>query len=758
MSVTTTSPPDAIQAMSHERQHSLVHSRAAAANDDHDLVPGQASRSAELFAPEQPMLSGLIQRKARDDNGVAVGAESAVASASASGGSALPANIMRKFESSLGSDLSDVRVHTGAESQTAAHAVGAKAYTQGQDIHFGAGHYDPGSSGGEHLLAHEVAHTVQQRGGASAGTQFKLEVSAPGDHHEHEADRAADAMIAGRPAAVSGTCGLARKIQRDPITTKPAPNAEPAETAEDHDLKKPPADPTFGGADGSFGAMASGLDASLKGGAGALAMPTTGIAGSQANLDATVRHAQSSETYYTSHSTYMNSALKVVAHRDAGWGISMLANLRIAGSATSSFVTLANSSNTAWSDLVAVAKGMSIEVTNNKDLSPLAKLDGQSHAPTVGDQKINASEVGGSGNLLAGDHKKSGIVESPDTSGYKQAMKEYTDERNRVTVAERNIIGVVNKVKVDAITKKQNASKEELEKWTGYAKVVDTMAVGVTAAVGGAAFVDGEVLAKTVGDPGAKTLTVGQQDGKQKLGVTDGEHSEGIVQSGKPPEVGAAAEKGKSALTFLINLKIEAITKVINNYTDQIQSYSDVAEGQRIKADIGAYNDALGRLRDKAKHAELERELMEKKLAEWAQKIDKALIAKGKAPKGSTESGQAANLLAKIRNASVETQAAIDALGAGGATDGSASVLKLYGDLARGAKEKIEAEVGRRDPRARVFAIEGGRWNAAGTSLAGVKAGLERRMKQIDDLEKEFLGTFTKNAGPTGAGSPGTKF
>ena len=127
----------------------------------------------------------------------------------------LPGTIMRKFEASLGADLSSVRVHTGAESQSAASAVGAKAYTMGQDIHFGAGHYDPSSSAGEHLLAHEVAHTVQQAGGAPK-RQNKLEVSTPFDPAEHEADSAADAMVSGQSFQVGVGSGIQREGYADP--------------------------------------------------------------------------------------------------------------------------------------------------------------------------------------------------------------------------------------------------------------------------------------------------------------------------------------------------------------------------------------------------------------------------------------------------------------------------------------------------------------------------------------------------------------
>ncbi len=216
--------------MSLERDQSHDSTSTSQASTDHDdHAPGRTSRSALLRKPDHAVASGLLSRKARDANGVEEGADAAVASASSSSGSPLPETLMRKFESSLGADLSGVRVHTGAESAAANDAVGARAYTMGNDIHFGAGQFDPHSASGEHLIAHEVAHTVQQSGGASR-MQFKLEVSSPGDALELEADRAADAMVSGAPASV----GTARGVARDAVLRDFDPNKK----------KKPAKDPT----------------------------------------------------------------------------------------------------------------------------------------------------------------------------------------------------------------------------------------------------------------------------------------------------------------------------------------------------------------------------------------------------------------------------------------------------------------------------------------------------------------------------------
>jgi hypothetical protein len=148
---------------SHELDHDRDHDDARRTADS-ARAPGRGTRAQDLTGPTGPLPSGILMRK-HDGNGVEPGAADAVSRAASSSGRALPDHLRSKFEQSLGADLSGVRVHDGSASAASARAVGAKAYALGNDIHFGAGHYDPTSAAGEHLLAHEVAHTVQQRGG-----------------------------------------------------------------------------------------------------------------------------------------------------------------------------------------------------------------------------------------------------------------------------------------------------------------------------------------------------------------------------------------------------------------------------------------------------------------------------------------------------------------------------------------------------------------------------------------------------------------
>lgn len=70
--------------------------------------------------------------------------------------------LRRHFEARLGHDFGDVRLHASGEAAAASAALGARAFTQRRDIYFGRGQLDPGSRGGQRLLAHELVHVMQQ--------------------------------------------------------------------------------------------------------------------------------------------------------------------------------------------------------------------------------------------------------------------------------------------------------------------------------------------------------------------------------------------------------------------------------------------------------------------------------------------------------------------------------------------------------------------------------------------------------------------
>lgn len=91
-------------------------------------------------------------------------------------GTPLPKETRSFFESALGADFSDVRVHTGSNAVEMNRNIGAQAFTHGSDIYFNAGKFDPSSPSGKHLLAHELTHTVQQ-GGSTLRTKPAAQTS-----------------------------------------------------------------------------------------------------------------------------------------------------------------------------------------------------------------------------------------------------------------------------------------------------------------------------------------------------------------------------------------------------------------------------------------------------------------------------------------------------------------------------------------------------------------------------------------------------
>jgi hypothetical protein len=121
-------------------------------------------------------------------------------------GSPLSRDVRTKMEPRLGSDLSNVRVHTGSDSAQAATDLGARAFTVGSDVHFNAGEHAPGTKEGDRLLAHELTHVVQgqrsgiqrkaeDEGGSDEGAHGEHgghEVSQPNEPAEKEADHVAD--------------------------------------------------------------------------------------------------------------------------------------------------------------------------------------------------------------------------------------------------------------------------------------------------------------------------------------------------------------------------------------------------------------------------------------------------------------------------------------------------------------------------------------------------------------------------------------
>jgi Domain of unknown function (DUF4157) len=143
-------------------------------------------------------------------------------------GQPLDASMQARMSSRFGHDFSRVRVHADAVANASAVAVGARAYTVGHDVVFGPAAYAPATSAGERLLAHELAHTIQQHG-APSGASSLLRVDSAGSPAETQAESAGEAALAVEsrrpdPASLTGrpqghAAVLARKADPARVAT-----------------------------------------------------------------------------------------------------------------------------------------------------------------------------------------------------------------------------------------------------------------------------------------------------------------------------------------------------------------------------------------------------------------------------------------------------------------------------------------------------------------------------------------------------------
>jgi hypothetical protein len=176
-----------------------------------------ARQGQRLSGAVMPQVSGVLQRRSAggnrpstgragrtDANSQQVAAESVdlvpaiVNETLHSSGQGLEKETQSFFESRFGHDFSKVRVHTGVRAADSARAVNALAYTVGRDMVFGSGQYAPQTASGQRLLAHELAHVVQQSHGGTALQSKATDISRPGDAAERRADLAAQAVLENR--------------------------------------------------------------------------------------------------------------------------------------------------------------------------------------------------------------------------------------------------------------------------------------------------------------------------------------------------------------------------------------------------------------------------------------------------------------------------------------------------------------------------------------------------------------------------------
>jgi Domain of unknown function (DUF4157) len=209
----------------------------SASDVDADVLPGRAPRDPiapasryQTIVDERTRAAASIRRRMavwRKASGPAKGGGGAIPEATGS----LDDTTRGRMEHALGGKLGDVKVGTSGASAAAASQLGARAFAVGNQVHFGAGQFAPGTRDGDKLLAHELTHVMQ---GQNAGVQRKAEEGAAHGHgddaHGHGAAGGEHGAAGGEHGAAGGEHGAAGQ--------KVSEEHEPAEQeAEEHSKK-----------------------------------------------------------------------------------------------------------------------------------------------------------------------------------------------------------------------------------------------------------------------------------------------------------------------------------------------------------------------------------------------------------------------------------------------------------------------------------------------------------------------------------------
>lgn len=220
---------------------SVAAARLRKRNEPESVEPVSVSR--DEATPEgrttlPPIGTAPLRRFADPLGGSAVDADvQSVLRRREGGGQPLPAGLSGQFGQILGQDFSGVRVHADSEAGGVARALQSHAFTHGNDLYFAPGKFQPGSTAGQQLIAHELGHVVAQRTGADRGDGGGLTVGAADHPAEAAADRVAEQAMGAlrrkasqdsRPDAHGSGCGCGTSAQaRDTtaIRRNPSGNA-----------------------------------------------------------------------------------------------------------------------------------------------------------------------------------------------------------------------------------------------------------------------------------------------------------------------------------------------------------------------------------------------------------------------------------------------------------------------------------------------------------------------------------------------------
>ncbi len=221
----------------HAPKHGHPHS-IGSATSQRAMVPGKRTQVEALQARSGGMgPPSPVQRKEATAKPAAEGTGHDLPSDG--GGTAMPEDVQRKMEQAFGTSFAAVRIYEGPR----AEALGAKAYTQGAEIHFAPGQYQPHSPGGQALLGHELAHVIQQSEGRASATAQTHGVGINDDSGlEAEADEMGAKAARGEQVGSGKAPQIHTKGEGQPIQRVKIPGQYKLDSSANLRAKDPPYD------------------------------------------------------------------------------------------------------------------------------------------------------------------------------------------------------------------------------------------------------------------------------------------------------------------------------------------------------------------------------------------------------------------------------------------------------------------------------------------------------------------------------------
>jgi rubrerythrin len=479
-----------------------------------------------------------------------------------------------------------------------------------------------------------------------------------------------------------------------------------------------------------------------QGGSGMLPSVSNEFSLSMDNTNKFIEHAQSSHVYYVGKTPnksqggivedakeFLGKALNgdtngikaKYCEADLNWGGNFLQELNVGNQNSSSWLNSVNSALDSYNDLVKKCKALNIEVYN---AAPTG-LQKAFNPNAIGEQKINTSDISGYGNTLYTLAKK-GDAPMPDPTTYNNSIEEYNNARNSLSPKTRAITSLFIKVQKDTIDSKLKAKEEDKEKWEAYKKMVDAFATGISLAVGG------------------------ELEGSSPAGVTMDSVTGDAQMTGTSKSLGAKDYTGYASkgVSFLLDAKIEKITKAINAYNTQIKVLTDISANQELIAKTEEHTNILRELRAKAKRMEDNEVDFQTRMSQWGVNIDKKLKEKKHDGAIPGEGAEITDLFIKIRVCKAKLKL-VD-LSSGMETAGIHNTMNNLTASTSALLAKID---GRQDGRTSFSRIESNRWASASSAIDSVNAVMASKSTHIGELETEFLSTFTKRGGAANSGT-----